>query len=102
ARRDHHRTDWFKALTRHRHLFDGDPDAVGQVDPAPRIYIREEEEKLLAAVAINSVALPYGGLQDLGDLLEGNVAHLMTELVVEDAEVVDVEHRHGKRAPLDH
>ena len=75
-------------------------DSFGEIAHQLRRSLRADDQKLLAAPAIDGIDLAYRGLDQLGELDQHLVADKMAELVVHALEMVEVEQNDRERSPV--
>src|SRR5262245_43024571 len=73
------------------------PDALGVLEGAGLRRVDEQDGELVAAVAGDDGEAAGVGDDELGRLAQRVVAGAMSELVVDDLEVVEVEEHQGQR-----
>ena len=75
----------------------GAPDAAGNDHGARACDVGKHHQELFARVADQHVFLAQGGAHEVGEALQHLVADLLAEVVVQPAQVVDVQHDHRQR-----
>jgi hypothetical protein len=72
-------------------------DALGRVERAQRVGVRQEDDELVAAEAAEQVGLAQRGGDRTRDLAQHQVAGQVSVQVVDALEVIDVNHQHRRR-----